>query len=35
VLRLWECQLRDNPKSCLKRLIAVLRIEGMSAEPNS
>jgi DNA mismatch endonuclease (patch repair protein) len=24
VLRLWECQLRDKPSSCLKRLLILL-----------
>lgn len=24
VLRLWECQLRDNPSSCLRRLLTML-----------
>ncbi len=24
VLRLWECQLRDSPSSCLKRLFVLL-----------
>jgi DNA mismatch endonuclease (patch repair protein) len=25
VLRLWECQLRDDPSSCLERLFVLLR----------
>ena len=25
VLRLWECQLRDKPSSCVKRLFVLLR----------
>jgi DNA mismatch endonuclease (patch repair protein) len=25
VLRIWECQLRDKPSSCLKRLATMLR----------
>jgi DNA mismatch endonuclease Vsr len=27
VLRLWECQLRDNPKSCLRRLSILIKGE--------
>jgi DNA mismatch endonuclease (patch repair protein) len=35
VLRLWECQLRDNPTSCLRRLFTLLTCEPTGgAEPN-
>lgn len=28
VLRFWECQLRDDPSSCLKRLLCCLDVPG-------
>jgi DNA mismatch endonuclease Vsr len=31
VLRLWECHLRDNPSSCLKRLLILLGRSPSSA----
>lgn len=35
VLRFWECQLRDNPSFCLKRLFILLENGRIRPESNS